>query len=172
MYVRAGPPQKWIKMQNRDRTRRKGERGRSDNAGSWRWTKKCTVPRKLPKMQIELQKKCKKCNESVRMRKKLEREGEVIILEVGGGQRTCLMERTLRALRLSCRRKIRRHFLFFALPSSPLEIGCVCVSFLVLTGHRTWLMSPTSLDVVTKEQEHIEYIGGMNKGGGAGERVR
>ena len=64
--------------------------------------RKCMVPRKLPKMQMELQ---KKCNESVRMRKKLEREGEVILLEVGGGQRTCLMERTLRALRLRCRRK-------------------------------------------------------------------
>ena len=50
-------------------------------------------------------KKCKKCNESVIMRKKTVREGEVIILEVGGGQRTCLMERTLRALRLRCRRK-------------------------------------------------------------------
>ena len=41
-------------------------------------------------------------------------------------------------------------------------------------------MSPTSLDVVTNEQEdvvtneqeHIEFIGGVSKGGGAGERVR
>ena len=36
-------------MQNRDRTRRKRERGRSDNAGSWWWTKKVYGAEKIAK---------------------------------------------------------------------------------------------------------------------------
>ena len=49
----------------------------------------------------------------------------------------------------------------------------MCVCFLFGFNWSQNLTNVTNqLDVVTNEQEHIGYIGGMSKGGGAGERVR